>query len=379
MKLKSGLTHLLIAALLVSGCASQHSRLKKVKTTEGEIVEAEGTAPYREDDLPGTKAAALAAAQRAAVELVVGVYVNAKTRVDKAVAIENNILTHTSGYIKRYEVLSEGRSGEWYKTRIRAQVTTSSLHSDLDALGLLKQPSVGFPRVTILMQEYIGEVEDPGAHAKSTLEQALITQGYKVVQLPKTTTADQDPVEVAKSISHKAAELLMAGMGRAQSLGYGKEFGGMHSFRASVSFRIIETGTGEVVRTVSQTASGLEATPQLAGEKALEKAAQLAAADLSSLPQDLSQRAHVEVTISGLKSFEVLSKFQKSLSAVPGVKDQFLRSYVQDPGTAVLDVLIDQLSPQDLADRAVSIGGPNWSVFQVADRSIQLSASLAGR
>ena len=87
----------------------------------------------------------------------------------------------------------------------------------------------------------------------------------------------------------------------------------------------------------------------------------------------------MDLTISGLKSFESLSSFEKSLSAEPGVKDLFLRSYSQDSGVAVLDVLIDQISPQELADRSVKIGGAAWSVFQVAGRSVQLSASQAGR
>src|ERR1700704_1081523 len=95
----------LAVSVALAGCASNKGRL-----TKGEVVEAEGMAPYNAEDLAATKAASLAAAQRAAVELVVGVYVNAKTRVEKAVAIEQDILTRSGGYIKRYEILSEGRS-----------------------------------------------------------------------------------------------------------------------------------------------------------------------------------------------------------------------------------------------------------------------------
>src|SRR5579864_3810002 len=148
---------LLTLAIALNGCA--HSRIKSSKSSEGEVVEAEGTAPYRADDLPGTKAAALAAAQRSAVELVVGVYVSARTKVDKAVAIEQYILTKADGYVKRYEILSEGRSGDWYKVRIRALVSTQSIHDDLDSLGLLRQAQVGNPRVAILLHEFVGENE----------------------------------------------------------------------------------------------------------------------------------------------------------------------------------------------------------------------------
>src|SRR5580698_8910731 len=227
MTLKSWFSCFLASALLMTGCAT--SRIKKAGNEEGEIVVAEGIAPYKADDLPGTKAASLAAAQRSAVELVVGVYVSAKTRVDKAVAIEQNILTKTAGYVKKYEILSEGQSGEWYKVRIRALVSTQQVHEDLDNLGLLKEPAVGFPRVAIALQEYVGEQPDQGGAATQALTQGLLNQGFKVVELPKTVSPDQDPIELAKSIAHNAAELLIAGMGRAQSLGYGKDFGGMSS------------------------------------------------------------------------------------------------------------------------------------------------------
>jgi len=134
---------IMISVLALSACAGSGRHLKTGKTLEGEVVEAEGIAPYNAADLPGTKAASLAAAQRSAVELVVGVYVNAKTRVDKSVAIEQSILAKSGGYIKRYEILSQGQSGDWYKTRIRALVSTKELREDLDSRGLLRQASVG--------------------------------------------------------------------------------------------------------------------------------------------------------------------------------------------------------------------------------------------
>src|SRR5208283_1974039 len=105
MTWKSWFSGFLAASLIATGCATS-SRVTKGKGEEGEIVIAEGISPYKAEDLPGTKAASLAAAQRSAVELVVGVYVNAKTRVEKAVAIEQSILTKTSGYVRRYEILS---------------------------------------------------------------------------------------------------------------------------------------------------------------------------------------------------------------------------------------------------------------------------------
>ena len=55
-----------LAAL--AGCATGPSRLKVGQASGGEVIEAEGWVSYVANDLPGIKAAALAAAQRSAVE-----------------------------------------------------------------------------------------------------------------------------------------------------------------------------------------------------------------------------------------------------------------------------------------------------------------------
>jgi len=133
-----------------------------------------------------------------------------------------------------------------------------------------------------------------------------------------------------------------------------------------------------VIETVSDTASGLEASPDLAAGKALTNAGQLVAKQLYSLPQELDKRSHVTVSINGITSFETLAHLQSELVKTSGVRDVYLRSFTQSTGVAVLDVQTSGISPQSLAETAVKIGGDTWSVYQVAGYSVQLSASLAG-
>jgi hypothetical protein len=378
--MKKALLFLLPLVLVTAGCSGSRSGLKKAAVSGDEIVDVDGMAPYNAQDVPGSRSAALAAAQRSAVELVVGVYVSAKTLVDKAVAIESNILTNTQGYVKKYQILSEGKSGDYYKVRIRALVSTQKLHNDLDSLGLLRAPAIGNPRVALLIQEWIGEKPSMGLDATRALMQGLINKGFQVVELPSSIKPDTDPVEAARILSRGQVELILAGLARAQSLGYDqKKFGGLHSYRASISFRVIEVGTGQVLSTVSETASGLEGTPDIAGAKALAKAGELAVADLATLPEELSKRSLVTMKITGLTAFDKLGAFQKSLAAQAGVKDVYLRSFTQSTGEADLELHIDGISPQDLAGQSVRIGGSGWSIYQVEGRLIQLSASPAGR
>jgi hypothetical protein len=370
---------LLPFALIIAGCGGSRPMLKKAANAGDEIVDVDGMAPYNAADIPGSKAAAIAAAQRAAVELVVGVYVVGKTRVDKAVAIENNILANTSGYVKKYQILSEGKSGDYYKVRIRALVSTQKLKEDLDQMGLLRSPAVANPRTAILLQEWIGEKPDAAKNATHALTQSLLAKGFQIVQLPASVTKEEDPLEIARTINRGQAELILAGLARAQTLDYEKRLGGMSSYRASVNFRVIEVGSGQVLNTVSQVASGMEGTPEIAGGKALAKAGELAAGDLANLPAELSKRSLVTMKVTGLTSYEKLSALQKALSSKAGVKDLYLRSFNQSAGDAQLEMHIDGISPDELASLAVKTGGEGWSIYQLEGRTIQISASPAGR
>ncbi len=369
---------LITTSFLIAGCSSSKSQLQKAAAPEDEIVEAEGLAPYN-TDVSIAKAAALAAAQRSALEMVVGVYVNAKTRVDKAVAVENQILSNVQGYVKRYHILSEGKSGDMYKVRIRALVSTKKLRQDLDSLGLLRAPAIGNPRTMIVLHEWIGEKQIRNGEASRALAQGLINKGFQVVTGSSKIDPDDDPVEIARSVSRKQADLVVAGLARAQSLELEKKMGGMSSYRAAVSLRVIEVGSGQILATVSQQASGMEGTAEIAGGKALAKAAEMAAGDLSALPEEIAKRSLVTMKITGIKSFEKLATVQTTLSSMQGVKDVFLRSFSQADGDANLEFHVDGVSPQEAAAQVVKAGGSDWSIYQVEGRTIQLTASPAGR
>jgi hypothetical protein len=372
------LAFFLFSIAVLIGCAASN-RLQQAAGSGDEIVVAEGVVPYKADDVPGTKAAALAAAQRSAVEKVVGVYVDAHTRVEKAVAIEQSILTKSSGYVRKYDILNEGRQGDWYHTQIRALVSTKIIHQDLDTLGLLQQPGVGNPRIALVIKESSTDgLETPDAAVRA-LSQALIQKGFQVVSLPNASTS-ADPTDLARNTAPGQAELVFTGTARAENMGYtSQELGGMSSYRAIVNGLVLESGTGNVLATVSQAAGGLDATPTNAASKALDNAAAAAAQQLSGLPQQLSERAHVQLTLNGVASFDALAQFEKVLTRVPGVKDHYLRSYSQGTGIAVIDALTDKPSPQELAQNILTYAAPGWTIGQVVGRSVQMSAPPAGK
>jgi hypothetical protein len=155
--------------LLLASCTASRTQLKVGKTDAGEVVEAEGMVPYNAGDMIATKRASLVDAQKNAVEKAVGVFVSGKTFVEKAVAIENNILAQTDGYIKKYDVMKEWKDGDFYHTKIRALVALKDLEKDLKEMSLLQAPELSRPRVLVKLTEKIQKEtveEKPAAAAK---------------------------------------------------------------------------------------------------------------------------------------------------------------------------------------------------------------------
>jgi hypothetical protein len=301
-------------ALMValSACAAHKSRLKVGdKGTEGEVVEAEGLAPYNPKDMIATKRAALVDAQRNAVEKAVGVYVSARTMVEKAVAIENNILAKTDGYVKKYDILQEGPKDDLYYMRIRALVALKKLEQDLQQISLSTTPDLKKPHVIVDIKEEIDKESIDDQPASEALSRALSEAGFVVVG------PDQA----------KDADLIIRGKASAYPF-QGKGLGGFLSYRARLSIEAVRAGTKDVASSVSQEASGLGGNADLAGMKALETVGEMVGRDLSmSLAASWTKNKRVIVFVEGVKSFADVERVRKHLQSQPGVNDIMMRLY----------------------------------------------------
>jgi hypothetical protein len=259
---------LISALLLIVGCAS--NRLRVGKSAEGEVVEAEGLAPYNAKDLIATKRASLTDAQRTAVEKAVGTYITARTRVDKAVAIENNILARSEGYVKKYEILKESIEGDLYKTRIRALVAMSTLESDLKNFSIIEPYGSKKIKLTVAVEESVDSNPTDSVAAQNAFQKSFIDRGYIILGAEKAAEAD----------------LVVSGRANASPF-QATGLGGFVSYRAVMSVEVKKPSTGEIMVSLTKEASGLGGSPALAASKALEtvgtQAGDAAASDISRI------------------------------------------------------------------------------------------------
>ncbi|MFA5138087.1 MAG: hypothetical protein WC728_02555 [Elusimicrobiota bacterium] len=345
---------LLLLLFPISFAACAHSRLKLGVDSEGEVVDAEGLVPCIETDMPMTKANALAAAQRSAVERVAGVFIAADTRVKKAMAIDQNILAKTAGYVKKYDILEEARDGQYYRTRIRALVSFERLQADLRSIGLLDVLEAGSPRVGVRLRESVDGSGSDTLSAADGLTAALLEAGYTVVD---------------RAASEKDAEVLMDGEGSAARLDPHPKFTGFVSYRARVSAKAVRSGTAQVLASAEADASGMDVSAPAAAAKALRNAGRLAGNELrTKVAEALKTRSEVVLQVRGLGGVDELTSLQKALDAIPTVDGVHLRFY--GGGEAVLSLRAGSASGQELSEKLSGLKGPALRVLEASPSRI---------
>lgn len=341
---------LIAITIFAAGCGG--SRLKTGKAPGGEVVEADGSCPIINGDVKGARACALAEAQKQALERVIGLYISAKTRVDKAVTIEQNILAHTEGYISKYDILKDKKDGDSYKVKIRALVLFQKIGDDLKSMDILKMPSVGNPRVAVLITDTVGDAQEPiFTHSANGLSEVLAVGGYKLVD-PEAMAAAKafeyvddiqggDQQALQKIGTRLKAEIVVYGESRVSPVTLeGISLGGMKSYRATLSAKAARAQTGEVLHVLSAQASGLDVTEDASLQKALESVGRKAGEELShALSQKLSKESSVEI-IATVSSMDKVKALRDTLSSMPGIDQVYLRFFHENQ--AELDVILSK-------------------------------------
>ncbi|MBI4054550.1 MAG: hypothetical protein HY402_00295 [Elusimicrobia bacterium] len=367
-------------ALVWSGCGGSRSRLRVGEVPGGEIVEAEGAAPYEAGNLIETKRKALLEAQRAAVEKVVGVYLSSRLRVEKATMVEQQILANTQGYVEKYELLSEGREGDAWQVRIRALVRFEQIGEDLRNAGLELGPALKKPRVAVLLEESVEGRMQESLDGTAAVSQKLIERGFSLVERSAAAAAstqkildavEEGDVSGAAAFSREVgADILVVGPVQAEAL-QETRLGGFHSYRARAVLQSVQAGTGRIIASVSKEASGLDPSPSIAAAKALEAAGRLAAEELAPLlEKSLTAGSPVEVRAKGVQDVNRLLDLKQVFLGLPQVREVELLSFAA--GQAILEIWMNKGGGEELAAELLRVRNPQIDIQRVAPYELEI-------
>jgi len=300
------------------------------------------------NDLGAARDQAIEDGMRKAVEQALGTNLKSESLVENFQLVEDRILTWSAGYVKKYEILKEGKAQmDSYEVQMRALVNLAELRNDDGALAALLEREN--PRVIVMIAEQnIGEANHTLNYFNVDLtvaETAIIdvfrNKGFEVVDANQSKENQQrDLVLSALDGSSKAAaaiaaaqhaELIVTGKAVAK-VATGFNLGGMKSCQANITARLVSADDAKIIGTASANGKMPHIDEVTGGTMAIQKAAKQCADTLVAKMTAAAQKkfynqATVNLRVQGYRDYNDLQKFGETIKYyMRGVKGVFQRS-----------------------------------------------------
>ncbi|MDW7680035.1 MAG: flagellar assembly protein T N-terminal domain-containing protein, partial [bacterium] len=262
-----------------------------------QLVNSQGVASIFSNDVGLARDQAIDDALRKAVEQTLGTFVQSSTLVENNMLVEDNILSWSNGYVRRHQVISEGKSDPTtYQVTIEAEVELANLKNDWDGIQNLLS-KMGNPRVMFMIDEQnIGESRDRYHYlsvdiniTETTLLNKFIQSGFECVdpatvrqnlQQDQAIAVLQGNTQLAAAIAKKlGAEVVITGKTIAK-VASGFNLGGMKSCQANITARVIKADVATVIATGTAHAAHPHIDEVTGGTEAIKKATNKLADDL---------------------------------------------------------------------------------------------------
>ena len=360
---------LLIAVLIVSLAFTAGA------VAANKVVEVEGNSVLSRED-------AIRQAQRSAVEQAVGVFIHSKTETENFVLKKDKIMARTQGYITRFNVLKEGKTGDLYRVMITAVVSLDKIKNDLFAMKILLD-SMDRPNVMILIEEeYIGMDNIGARFAETELYSLLAAKGFDLVDkaqmekirvLAQTRQALAGNMTAAKSLGlNSGVQYLILGKAVVQDIGEAYPGSGMRSLQASLQVRVIQIQTGLVLGSVVKNGvvphisqlTGATRALQISARKAVNE--YLVDTITNSFQEYLNNGAPVKLHITGVTTFQQYNLITSTIETLDRVVTSKKEGWSKAGGLLELDLRFKGTSEElaQLLD-GLSLGSNHLSVVHL--------------
>lgn len=355
--------------------------LSQAAKSSGVEITVTGLGSILANDVAAARDKAIDDAMRKAVQQALGTHIKSETLVQNFQLVEDRILSWSSGYVTKYNIVREG-AGKYdtYEVEMRALVNLSDLKNDDNALAELLDKEN--PRVMVLIAEQnIGDsdryhyFEVDMTAAETAIIDAFRNKGFEVID-PGQAKSNQDRDAVLAALDGDAkqaaaiaaaqqAELIVTGKAVAKMATTNLNLGGMKSCQANITARVVRAGDARIVATASEHAAHPHIDEFTGGTMAIEKAAKKSAETIigkvtAEAQKNFYNENSITVQVRGHKDYAELQKFISTLKHyLRGVKNIYERS--NNAGFAVLDVKILGSASQ----LALELAHKNLEIFTV--------------
>lgn len=384
-----------LAPLTLCAAVSLLALAPQARAADDLTQEAQGQAAILNADKPAAREKAIEDALRHAVEMAAGTMVTSTTEVENFQTKMDQVLTHSAGFVKKYEIVREGLDGDVVQITIKAVISMGKLEGDLAAMGLLLARK-GMPRTMVLLAEQNIGMAAPMAAWMPNAAGAMVSTDLRIAEnvtidgLKKagfgqiidseiaTTkaasvggfTTTLTAAQARKLGSLTGAEVILIGQVIATSRGPMGDLGpDWRSCVANFSARAVSTDNGDILATSETTQNAAQLDDLTCGKEAIKKAAKVFVADISKKiaerwSKDVSGGNDVHITVKNVGSMKQASEFRAALTNfLRGVKAVNQRTF--SGGTLELDVKLlgstqqfaEELEAKKLGKFSVSVKG----------------------
>ena len=390
--------HFLMAALLLTYIYGVNPAAWGQETEQTGTLEVIGRGRIYRDNVANAREEAVADGLRNAVEQGVGLLISSPSVVNNFQLLSDRVYSQAEEFIHDYKVLTESRSGRYYRLVVQATMFMSALQDKLQDMGILMVQK-GMPSVLLLLSEQnIGQVLPRYSWEQSllsglplttehTLSRHMREKGFVIVNQATLLTPGMDlgPEYWGSKLSDEAAvklaeqldaEVVIVGNGLARFSG-NVSGAGMKSIEAELSLRAIRTEDGMVIGSSDGSRTAVHANEIAAGTEALTLAASDVTEDLSrqiaaKWGKETSQSILVDLVVKGIKEYADFVRFRTTLrNEIRGVENVYLRAI--KAGEAKMDVDIKGNTCM-LADQLMlkSFEGFGVNIFEVGQSNLVL-------
>lgn len=270
-------------------------------------------------------------ALRTAIEQVVGVFVNAQTKVSNFEVLDDTIYTKADGFVSEHRVVGEGKKNGVYWVQVQATVSVLPLAERLKALGVLRQWTIA----TVLKGKGFNRAALDAA--ETAINKRLIDAGFRIadreVLIALSNPALEKDLEagryarVLQQLRDADVDILVMGQASHEKTAganvptYGGIVVNLSTVKARLDLKAIRSDTGELVAADAfedrSVGSGGDTVSAQAVEKAGLKAADFLIGQVIKLPAATS--APVQLVVKGL-TFTRARAFADSLKGHHGVR-----------------------------------------------------------
>jgi hypothetical protein len=390
--------HLVVVLLVLWGLLGFDVVSQGQEAEQAGPLEVIGTGIIRRDDVAKARDEAIEHGLWHAVQEGVGLLIPPASVVSRFQLLNDQVYSRTDEFIHDYKVLTESKSGRYYRVVVRTTLFMDTLRDKLQNIGILvtnsEMPSILF----LLSEKNVGEAstryswgQDPFAKlplaVEDTVSRYMRDKGFVILN-PGTLLTEESNLEPQYAYPELSDERAIGMaqqvdadvviLGKAVARFSGNVFGtDMKSIEATLSVRALRADNGMAIGSSETTGAAVHANEVVAGTEALTIAASNLAEDLNrqvaaGWSRDSGQTVLVELAVQGIKEYVDFVKFRKILrNEIRGVKNVYLRAI--KAGEAKMDVDLHG-NTRALADELMlkNFEGFGVNIFEVVQNAIRL-------